>query len=123
MKMLKWIFICIVSLNFTISFSYIENDVLRPERIDVDGFEYRKRTLIYSPINDKLPVLIERPVKYPLILSLHGWAVNPFIQNKIFDLKKKVREKKFFLAVPSAEKGPRGTRYWNASSLFRKCNK
>lgn len=106
------LYLCFLFLLSGASFGV---DFNGPFRQELDGHEDRDPFLYYLPSYDKKQKELEPG--WPLIISLHGVASNPYAQNKIFNFKEMSVEKDFILAVPHGSKGGLGVRYWNATDF------
>jgi len=62
---------------------------------------------VESPLGARNPL--------PLLVVLHGYGANPFIQSLYFSFGSYVSEKKFHLVYLTGTKDSKGKRFWNAS--------
>lgn len=51
----------------------------------------------------------------PLVIVLHGYGANPFLQSLYFSFSSFVNDKKFHLVYLTGTKDTKGKRFWNAS--------
>lgn len=78
------------------------------------------RQIQVSPDPSRGSVEVESPLhvseKIPLVIVLHGFKANAWIQNWYFGLSRYVRKKHFHLVALEGTKNSDGDRFWNASS-------
>lgn len=51
---------------------------------------------------------------YPLVVMLHGYSVNGYLQNIVFGLRERVTSHQFVLLVPEGTRNSRPHQFWNA---------
>lgn len=66
------------------------------------------------PVNLQIPTGFKDGKQYPLIVVLHGYSVNGFIQEAYFGTKTKVDDGTAFVIAPDGLVDSMGHQYWNA---------
>ena len=56
--------------------------------------------------------------KYPLVLMLHGYGANSFVQDGVFGLQDRVDSHQFILILADGTVDAGGSQFWNA---FNEC--
>ena len=67
------------------------------------------------PYNYNIPASYDPGTPAPLVLVLHGYSANGFVQSRLFGLIDGSEEHGFLLAYPDGLYNSKGTSYWNAT--------
>lgn len=68
------------------------------------------------------PAIVYRPfdydpgVAYPLVVLLHGYATNAFVEDAFFGTSARVDTRGYLLVTPEGTLDPEGKQYWNAGA-------
>jgi polyhydroxybutyrate depolymerase len=65
------------------------------------------------PVNLQVPLLTEGE-QYPLVLILHGFGANGFVQQAYFGMNKLAEERGMFVLAPDGLADSTGKQFWNA---------
>jgi polyhydroxybutyrate depolymerase len=57
----------------------------------------------------------DRTNSYPLVVMLHGYGANGFLNDLIFKLKPRVDAEQFILVIPEGTTDESGSQFWNAT--------
>jgi polyhydroxybutyrate depolymerase len=66
------------------------------------------------PVDIQIPTGFDDSMDYPLILILHGYGANGFVQEAVFGLKAEVTNGRAFVLAPTGNVDSTGKPFWNA---------
>jgi polyhydroxybutyrate depolymerase len=69
------------------------------------------------PVDLKVPPMLDDGAKYPLVMVLHGYGVNGFVQQAYFGAGALATQNKAFVIAPDGTTDRSGNQFWNADPL------
>jgi len=66
------------------------------------------------PVNLQIPLTLEAGKQYPLVLVLHGYGANGFLQEAYFGMSSLANDSTAFVLAPDGLENSLGNQFWNA---------